>query len=172
LLTFPLDFRLDWSVHAAAPSLLGPDAQPGYGSGLLVVMARERPALQRGTTIMNVQSNLEALSTDSVASALAAEGRSDSKGNGTVKDKKKATKLNPSATARSSKRQSIHKSDAVITMLRRKNGASLLELQKQTGWLPHSVRGFLSGTVKAKLGLDLRSERTDKGERRYFLEKL
>jgi hypothetical protein len=35
-----------------------------------------------------------------------------------------------------------------------------------TGWQPHSVRGFLSGTVGNKLGLAAESTKSD-GERHY-----
>ena len=82
-------------------------------------------------------------------------------------------KNNPAARAKLSgkpsktKESSRSKSEVIVALLRRRNGASLLELQEETGWLAHSVRGFLSATVKKKLGL--RSVRTEKGERRYFV---
>jgi hypothetical protein len=63
------------------------------------------------------------------------------------------------------------KTEAVISLLRHKNGASLGDLQSVTGWQAHSVRGFLSGTVKKKLNLLLSSQLTAKGERRYHIAK-
>jgi hypothetical protein len=61
------------------------------------------------------------------------------------------------------------KSDRILKLLRRKNGASIENLQDATGWQAHSVRGFLSATVKKRLGLSLRSELSEKGERRYLI---
>ena len=63
------------------------------------------------------------------------------------------------------------KANTILKLLQRRNGASIAELQKATGWQPHSVRGFLSGTVKTRLGLQLQSERTGKGVRRYLIAK-
>ena len=61
------------------------------------------------------------------------------------------------------------KAEAVVVLLRRKDGASLADLQKATGWQPHSVRGFLSGTVRKRMGLTLESTKSADGERRYAL---
>lgn len=63
------------------------------------------------------------------------------------------------------------KTEAVLSLLRHKNGASLADLQAVTGWQAHSVRGFLSGAVKKKLNLALSSQLTAKGERRYHIAK-
>jgi hypothetical protein len=85
--------------------------------------------------------------------------------------KQTAAKTRTSAKPPKPAMASNSKSDQVLLLLRRKGGASIAELQKQTGWQPHSVRGFLSGTVRKKLGLELLSQRTEKGERRYSVGK-
>lgn len=61
------------------------------------------------------------------------------------------------------------KSEQVLSLLCRKDGATLAELMSATGWQAHSVRGFLSGTVRKRLNCDLRSA-TSEGGRRYWIE--
>jgi len=61
------------------------------------------------------------------------------------------------------------KANMILTLLRRAKGASLVELCEATGWQAHSVRGFLSGTIKKRLGLELSSKLDGKGQRRYLL---
>jgi hypothetical protein len=51
------------------------------------------------------------------------------------------------------------KTAKILDLLKRPGGASAKELIKATGWLPHSVRGFLSGTVGKKMGLIVTSSK-------------
>ena len=59
----------------------------------------------------------------------------------------------------------------VLDLLKRPEGASMKELLKATGWQPHSVRGFLSGTIRKKLGLTVTSAKMEGGERTYSVKR-
>ena len=59
------------------------------------------------------------------------------------------------------------KTATVLELLKRPDGASAQELLKVTGWQPHSLRGFLSGTVGKKMGLPVTSAKEEDGERHY-----
>lgn len=59
------------------------------------------------------------------------------------------------------------KGATVVGLLGRGLGATLTELIAATGWQAHSVRGFLSGSLKKKAGLAVTSEKDDDGQRRY-----
>jgi hypothetical protein len=62
------------------------------------------------------------------------------------------------------------KTEKILDLLKRPGGATSKELMKATGWLPHSVRGFLSGTVGKKMGLTVTSTKGEDGERTYSVE--
>ena len=51
----------------------------------------------------------------------------------------------------------------VEALLARKDGATLNVMCEATGWQAHSVRGFLAGTVKKRLGRSVSSEVSNKG---------
>jgi hypothetical protein len=77
---------------------------------------------------------------------------------------RKAVK-SPSRKRPSSKQRagSNTKHARIIAMLRTPAGATVAWIMNATDWQQHSVRGFLAGVVRKKLGLNLVSELTDKG---------
>jgi hypothetical protein len=62
------------------------------------------------------------------------------------------------------------KTARILDLLKRPGGVTAKELAKASGWLPHSIRGFLSGVVGKKLGLTVTSTKTEDGERTYSVE--
>jgi hypothetical protein len=54
-----------------------------------------------------------------------------------------------------------------ISLLKQSSGVTVAELIKATGWQAHSIRGFISGTLKKRLSLKVISDTTSDGLRRY-----
>ncbi len=61
------------------------------------------------------------------------------------------------------------KTVVVLELLKQAGGVTLTELMAASGWQAHSVRGFLSGTVRKKMGLALVSAKREDGTRGYSL---
>jgi uncharacterized protein DUF3489 len=57
------------------------------------------------------------------------------------------------------------KKEMVLGLLCAPEGATITDIMKATGWQPHSVRGFLSGTVGKKMKLTVVSTSDEGGER-------
>ena len=55
----------------------------------------------------------------------------------------------------------------VIAMLKRPEGATVLQICNATGWQAHTVRGTFAGAFKKKLGITIESEKAQGGERIY-----
>jgi hypothetical protein len=79
-----------------------------------------------------------------------------------AKEKKaKATKSQPSDGREGSKKA------VILELLHRKEGATLKEIAKATGWQNHSSHGFLAGQLRKRMGLTDESEKNAEGKRAY-----
>jgi hypothetical protein len=60
----------------------------------------------------------------------------------------------------------ITRSDQILALLQTDGGASIEQLARATGWQKHSIRGFLSGVIRKKMGINVESS-TAGGTRLY-----
>jgi hypothetical protein len=80
-----------------------------------------------------------------------------------------ATAKTPSK-ANELKVERVTKQERLLTLLSQAEGASIEEMMQATDWQQHSVRGFLAGTVKKKLGFALTTSKAAGDVRRYRIE--
>ena len=73
------------------------------------------------------------------------------------------------ANAKSAAKSSSTKLGLMQQLLRRPEGATIMQLSKTLGWQPHSVRGAMAGSLK-KQGLKIASTKLDGEERVYRIE--
>ena len=78
----------------------------------------------------------------------------------------RARKPRKSSPPRSSK-SSATKTATLLGLLSKPGGATVESMARAAGWQIHSVRGFLAGHVRKKLGLNLSSEKDAEGVRLY-----
>ena len=75
-----------------------------------------------------------------------------------AKSRPRAASASPKAVAPAETKQS-----RIIAMLRSSAGTTIASMMIATDWQQHSVRGFLAGVVRKKLGLNLISEQREHG---------
>jgi hypothetical protein len=175
----------DWTSSAkdallgvAAGGTLRPATRLGLASrfaGLWVVRASiptPQPMSQDMSTLSIATRSIEKPQTPKKATFK----KESPKSNPTPKAKITAAAANPKATPKATtaadlKVARVTKQERVLTLLSRADGASIEEIMQSTDWQQHSVRGFLAGTVKRKLGFPLTSSKGKDGVRRYRIEK-
>ena len=80
------------------------------------------------------------------------------------------TKATAKKASKSPGKREGTKTAIVLDLLKRKEGATVAELMEATGWQQHSLRGFLSGALKKKMGLNIESSKSEAGERSYMIK--
>jgi hypothetical protein len=76
----------------------------------------------------------------------------------------------PRPAKRSASRARAARSRSSWTLLRRENGVTLAEIARATAWQNHSIRGFISGALTKKMGLEVESTKNEAGERTYRIK--
>jgi hypothetical protein len=82
-----------------------------------------------------------------------------------AKPGQRASRARQRATARPGS-----KTAQVVELLRRPDGVTLKDLMAATKWQAHSVRGFISGALRKKLGLTVESTKGADGKRSYSIK--
>jgi Protein of unknown function (DUF3489) len=82
----------------------------------------------------------------------------------------KASKRAPKGAKQTASARDGSKAAKVLDLLKRPEGAGMKDLLKATNWQAHSLRGFLSGTIRKKLGLTVTSAKMEGGERTYSVK--
>ncbi len=98
------------------------------------------------------------------------KAKSGKKPTAAKKAPKTAKKTSVGKTAKEKGFREGSKTETILGLLKRPEGATAKELLKVTGWQAHSLRGFISGTLGKKLGLTVTSAKTESGERAYSVK--
>ena len=174
-----LTFTIDRNNHIAvltAPNQVNPEAARFSGAGDLRRLAKRWPGprlveiwnalpgqkpvkkfTNRKVAVSRIWAAAQSLAPDLGPAALRLVPQ---KANAS----KRASRIQNPATA-----HRRGKTGRVLELLQRPGGATLKQLIAATQWQAHSVRGFLSGAVRKKMGLKIESTK-EAGTRSYSIK--
>jgi len=146
----------------------------GRGSSKLIELWNSLPGVapvkkftDRKTALARIWKAAQALTLPAApkVAAPAPQGAPDApKAKGSRKKAASAQKAAPARQGAKEARDGSKKAE-VLELLRRKQGATLAEILKATGWQAHTVRGFVS--IAKRRGLQVESFRNNDKERTY-----
>ena len=95
-----------------------------------------------------------------------------SKASTTTRTSKKAARTKGAAKPKSATKPATPRAESkqsqLIAMLKRPDGATIVEIAKALDWMPHTVRGAIAGALKKKLGLNVESEKVELSRGRVY----
>jgi uncharacterized protein DUF3489 len=141
-------------------------------TGLPIVWEHVRGALLQRASPPGGHSGFVAVKAGNFARLNRRRGKMPTKTRKTTTPRARKTAVKTKATPKQIATADESKKDLVLRLLRRQNGASVTELAEATAWQSHSVRGFLTATVRKKLELPLISTKEPGGARRYHIAAL
>jgi hypothetical protein len=109
-----------------------------------------------GTTLIATEAGLETIGIEPVVAKAVTAPRKAKPEPQTETGASASTKTLKTPTTRTGTKQAM-----IIAMLQRPEGATVAEIAAETTWLPHTVRGAISGALKKKLGLPVTSEKVE-----------
>ncbi len=149
-------------VGAAAKMVVGKMIARGWLEEVEANLRRGEPMWREtgdghGTTLIATEAGLKAVGIKPlVASAVAS-----------VRKAKPAQTPGDADTGKPVTIRAGTKQAQIIAMLQRPEGATVAEMVEATGWLAHTVRGAISGSLKKRQGLNIVSGHDDARGRAY-----
>ena len=101
---------------------------------------------------------------------VSTRGASGEKAKASQKSRSAPAVAKPPKPTEAQREERVTKHERLLTLLSQPEGASIEEMMQATKWQQHSVRGFLAGTVKKRLGFPLTSSKLNGDVRRYRIE--
>ena len=143
-------------VGAAAKMAVGKMIAHGWLEEVEANLRRNEPMWREtgdghGTTLIATEAGLEAIGIEPLVASAVASARK-------VKSEPALTHAD---TAKPVAIRAGTKQAQIIAMLQRPEGATVAEMVEATGWLGHTVRSSISGTLKKKLGLPISAEKAE-----------
>jgi len=120
-------------------------------------------------TVTEPKATKKARVRDKGAHVAPAKGKPGKTATSAKKAARPAKKAPTKAAAKAKGTREGSKTAQVLELIKRPGGATLQELMAATEWQPHSIRGFISGTLGKKLGLSVESAKSEEGKRTYSL---
>ena len=144
------------------------DEQPG---GHDAVASRESKDGQRLTLVISdAGKQVIGIETDQAPKKQSA-GAKESASKHRARAKRQAAGSKPKRRPQRPAARAGTKQSVLIELLSRRDGATIAEAVKATGWQPHSLRGAISGNLKKKLGLAVTSDKIEGRGRVYRISR-